>query len=189
MGTLRTGICTAILLLVPAVTLPFSAGQGGQERGREFSPQIQGAVRDGLAFLASQQRPNGSWTCRIGYKLYENYHGRDGEHVGTTALACMAFVSAGHTPGRGKYGDVVRRGLRYILECVRAEDGYVTANGTRMYSHAFATLFLAEIYGMSPRRDVKTKLKRAVALLVAAQNKEGGWRYSPMPVDADLSVT
>ncbi len=58
-----------------------------------------------------------------------------------------------------------------------------------MYSHAFATLFLAEIYGTTQRKDVKTKLKRAIQLLVSSQNREGGWRYQPIPVDADLSVT
>jgi hypothetical protein len=42
---------------------------------------------------------------------------------------------------------------------------------------------------MTKRPDVKDKLRRAVDLLVFAQNKEGGWRYQPTPIDADLSVT
>jgi hypothetical protein len=58
-----------------------------------------------------------------------------------------------------------------------------------MYSHAFATLFLAEIYGMTRHPEIKTELKQAVDLLVNSQNREGGWRYQPIPVDADLSVT
>jgi len=31
--------------------------------------------------------------------------------------------------------------------------------------------------------------RRAVAVIVGAQNNEGGWRYQPRPADADLSVT
>lgn len=154
-----------------------------------FTRDVREACDRGLAWLATRQNPNGSWNNKIGYKLYEDYHGEDGQDVGVTSLACMAYIGGGHTPDRGKYGKVVARGLDFVLSCVREEDGYITANGSRMYSHAFATMFLAEIYGMSKRNDVKDKLRRTVDLLVSAQNKEGGWRYQPIPVDADLSVT
>ena len=58
-----------------------------------------------------------------------------------------------------------------------------------MYEHGFATLFLAEVYGMSPRDDMRDKLARAVDLIVRTQNAEGGWRYQPRREDADISVT
>ena len=58
-----------------------------------------------------------------------------------------------------------------------------------MYGHGFATLYLAEVYGMSPRDELRDKLSRAVELIVRTQNDEGGWRYQPRPEDADLSVT
>ena len=58
-----------------------------------------------------------------------------------------------------------------------------------MYGHGFATLYLAEVYGMSPRDDLREKLARAVELIVRTQNAEGGWRYQPRPEDADISVT
>jgi hypothetical protein len=58
-----------------------------------------------------------------------------------------------------------------------------------MYEHGFATMFLAEVYGMSPREDLRDKLTRAVDLIVRTQNSEGGWRYQPRPEDADISVT
>lgn len=180
--------------LVLAAALSAPAQDGGHDRPlgittRDFDAEVRRACDRGLAWLASQQQPNGAWRCKIAYKLYETYEGEDGDDVGVTSIALMAFVGAGHTPNRGKYGRVVARGLDFVLSCVREEDGYITANGTRMYSHAFATMFLAEIYGMSKRRDVKEKLRRAVDLIVWAQNKEGGWRYQPTPIDADLSVT
>jgi hypothetical protein len=83
----------------------------------------------------------------------------------------------------------VAKAVDFILASSRVEDGYITSNGSRMYSHAFATMFLAEVQGMDPRPDLRDKLKRSVQLLVASQNREGGWRYQPIPVDADLSVT
>ena len=58
-----------------------------------------------------------------------------------------------------------------------------------MYSHGFATLFLAEVYGMTPSDELKGKLKLAVRLIESCQNAEGGWRYQPQPFDADISVT
>jgi len=58
-----------------------------------------------------------------------------------------------------------------------------------MYSHGFGCLFLAEAYGMTRRPAIREKLEKAVRLIVDTQNKEGGWRYQPQPLDADLSVT
>jgi hypothetical protein len=58
-----------------------------------------------------------------------------------------------------------------------------------MYGHGFATLFLAETYGMSMRSDIRNKLSKAVQLIVDTQNSEGGWRYQPIGRDADISVT
>jgi hypothetical protein len=58
-----------------------------------------------------------------------------------------------------------------------------------MYGHGFATLFLAECCGMSPRPELREKLSKAVQIIVNSQNKEGGWRYKPVRADADISVT
>ena len=58
-----------------------------------------------------------------------------------------------------------------------------------MYSHAFATLFLAEVYGMVEREDVKRTLQRSVDLIVDSQNAEGGWRYKPFARESDMSIT
>ena len=58
-----------------------------------------------------------------------------------------------------------------------------------MYGHGFATMFLAECYGMSRRAELRGKLAAAVKLIVDSQNDEGGWRYWPDSTDADVSVT
>ena len=82
---------------------------------------------------------------------------------------------------------VVERSLEFVLACVK-DDGYITYAGSRMYSHAFATLFLAEIYGMTHRADVKSKLQLAVDFIVNSQNSEGGWRYEPYAAESDMSI-
>lgn len=154
------------------------------------NPKIKSAVEKGLNWLAKNQNENGSWTCKIGCKLNEDYISNEvNDNVAVTALAGLSFMAHGNTPTRGKYAKNVARALDFILACVRDSDGYITKHGSRMYEHAFATLFLAEIYGMSPRDDVKAKLKKAAELIMQSQNKEGGWRYQPTPIDADISVT
>tara|TARA_R110002126_G_scaffold4409_38_gene23309 strand:+ start:3488 stop:4696 length:1209 start_codon:yes stop_codon:yes gene_type:complete len=155
----------------------------------EITREQEQAVNRGLVWLANHQLKNGAWKADVGFKLNSNYRVTKPEqpHVGVTALAGMAFLAGGHVPGRGEYGDNVDRCLDFVLSCVQ-EDGYVTYAGTRMYSHAFATLFLAEIYGMTHREDVRSKLQRAVDFIVRCQNDEGGWRYAPLASESDMSI-
>jgi hypothetical protein len=156
----------------------------------EITRELVVAVERGLAYLASTQQPDGSWLGDVGYKLNVNYNVvlENAPHLGTSALALMAFMAGGHLPGRGRYGDTVNRALDWILSCAQ-DSGYVRANDSRMYDHAFATLALAEVYGMTSREDVRAKLQRAIDLIVQSQNTEGGWRYEPFAPDSDLSIT
>ncbi|GIW94308.1 MAG: hypothetical protein KatS3mg110_2349 [Pirellulaceae bacterium] len=146
-----------------------------------MTPDVQRAIDRGLAYLASRQNPDGSFG-RGGY----------GWNVAVVALAGMAFASCGHLPGRGKYATQVERCLAYLLNNTEPS-GFINAQAFSgpgpMYGHGFATLFLAEIYGMTDDARVRDRLVRAVALIIATQNDEGGWRYFPQKADADLSVT
>ncbi len=59
-----------------------------------------------------------------------------------------------------------------------------------LYGHGYATLFLAEVLGMTADQSIQDRIKRSVDLIVRAQNAEGGWRYAPSPVPlADIPVT
>src|SRR5687767_247580 len=159
----------------PAPTL----SEPNQVRGDEITPAQQAAVERGLAWLAAHQGKDGAY-------------GGNGasRHAGITALAGLAFMQAGNLPGRGKYGDNVQRCLDYVLSCCN-ESGLITSDQSNgpMYGHGFATLFLAEVYGMTGDEQVKDKLQRAIRLIQRTQNPEGGWRYQPVPYDADISVT
>ncbi|MBL8751752.1 MAG: terpene cyclase/mutase family protein [Planctomycetes bacterium] len=184
-------------ILRSLVLLPLAAIATAQEIRRGASNELliderlRTSVARGLDWLAAHQHKDGYWAELVGYKLNTNYETLDSRplpHVGVTSLALMSFLAGGHLPDRGKYGDALHRGLDFVLSCAQ-DDGLIVANGTRMYSHAFATLFLAEVYGMVERADVKQVLQRSVDLIVSSQNAEGGWRYRPFARESDMSIT
>ncbi|MCR9245582.1 MAG: terpene cyclase/mutase family protein [bacterium] len=188
----------ALLLLATLVTLvggPAARAQEILRRGSSndalIDQRLRDAVKRGLDWLQANQHKDGYWPELVGYKLNTDYETLDPNpmpHVGVSALALMSFLAGGHLPNRGEYGTTVRSGLDFVLSCAK-DDGQITENGTRMYSHAFATLFLAEIYGMVDRPEVKRRLQRAVDLIVDSQNAEGGWRYRPFARESDMSIT
>jgi hypothetical protein len=141
-----------------------------------------------------KQNEDGSWTDRVGRKVHNAYQGNIAPHVGVTALAGMAFLSSGTLPDQGareRYCVAVRKAIDYLILHTES-NGFITANNSRMYSHAFATLFLSEAYGTGLHPDparLHESLKRAVKLIVQAQNAEGGWRYLPGATDSDMSIT
>ena len=169
-------------LLALSVALPVSAQDEGVDVGDNFveiTPDLRKAVDSGLKYLAANQEADGSFGAT-----------RYGRNVGIASLACLAFMADGHVPGRGKYGEVVENGLKFILDSA-SETGLISADVSHgpMYGHGFATLFLGEIYGMTGDKRVRETLVKAVRLIVNSQNEEGGWRYRPEPADADVSVT
>src|SRR5262245_38254877 len=155
--------CYAGLLVVALVASVFAAPPGSKNdskladqpamvRGDEITPAQQKSVSRGLTWLATHQKPDGSFG---GEEM--------APRVAITALAGLAFMQAGNLPGRGKYGDNVSRCLDYVLNNCQ-ESGLVASDATHspMYGHGFATLFLGEIYGMTGDDRVKEKLQRAV---------------------------
>ena len=145
------------------------------------TPEANRAIALGLGYLASRQNMDGSFGSG-GYSQY----------VGICGLAGMAFLSSGSAPGCGPFGVELERCVEFILSHVQdnglisAEDG---ASHGPMYGHGFATLFLAEVYGLAPHQELRDKLTQAVQLIVDTQNEEGGWRYQARRSDADLTVT
>lgn len=154
----------------------------------EINEAAKGAIARGLNYLSRHQDGDGAFTDGIGRKVNNTYLAHQGKHVGVTALAGISFLAQGSTPSRGQYGHQVQGCLDFVLRCVSRE-GFVTHDNSRMYEHAFATLFLAEVAGMAPTAEVHEGLKQAVSCIVASQNDQGGWRYLPGAKDSDISIT
>jgi hypothetical protein len=144
----------------------------------ELTPAVRSRVKRGLEFLSKNLNPDGS------------VNGGGGDSAAIMALAGIAFVADGNLPNNGPYGKEVDKILEFTLNNCQPSGLISSPNyGQPMYGHGFATLFLAEVYGMSQRPDLKEKLEHAIRLIVLSQNGEGGWRYQPVPQDADISVT
>ena len=154
----------------------------------------QARIDRGLSYLCRTQREDGSWADRVGRKVHYKYVGRVAPHVGVTALAGLSLL-ASCVPDIERalpsHLRAVRKAAGYVASQTRA-DGFVSANGSRMYSHAFATIFLSRLCRADPiwtNSRIKKCLQLAVTLIVDTQNAEGGWRYLPGATDSDLSVT
>ena len=148
---------------------------------KDLNPEAMKAIEKGLAWLAKAQAADGSWA-------YQGA-GTQGGNPGITGLAGIAFMAGGSQPGRSQYGDQVERAVKYVVAKTHPRTGFISNGNSRMYEHGFAALFLAEVYGMTRRDDVRAPLIRAINLIENCQSPQGGWRYTPTPVDADISVT
>lgn len=168
---------TAILCVV---SLPARAAEPSS-LATLITPAATQAVDKGLAFLVERQLEVGSFGTS-GYA----------RNVAVCGLSGMAFLANGSTPTRGPYAEQINRCIEYLLSQT-SDAGFIAAPDATsrgpMYGHGFATLFLCEVYGMSAQAELRDRLGQAVELIVGSQNAEGGWRYQPLPSDADVSVT
>jgi len=162
-------------LLALAISLPLF-GQNPLTREEDPIPAaVENIYTRGLRYLATSQEEDGSWKTGVG------------TDPGVVGLALMAFLAHGEDPNHGPYSKNITKGIDYILSQQKEKNGYM---GSSMYSHGFATLALAETYGMHQDPRLAAALRKAVDLILSAQkrNPKGGWRYSPDDSSADTSV-
>jgi hypothetical protein len=170
-----------------------------------FTPQqwkaIDRTVDLALEWLAKQQSHNGS------FPTYET------GQPAVTALCVMAFLSRGHLPGEGRYGETIEKAINFVISC-QQPDGLIALkvpdmpvhthnpSHTAMYNNAISGLMLSEVYGMTnskTSRRIKTIIERALTYTKKnlpfpkrQPGDKGGWRYAkpqPNKADSDLSVT
>jgi len=97
------------MLLTAAAMLLFVPGSGPSRADTEsywlakHRAPVDRAVKKALAFMAKRLASDES--------LAREVRGMNA----VCGLAGMAFLSVGHTPGRGPYGDVVNRCIDFIL--------------------------------------------------------------------------
>lgn len=166
--------------------------------------RVDAALDRALAWMAAQQNPDGSFpTIPAGQPAI-------------TSLCTMAFLSCGHQPGAGQYGERLNRAIDFVLNCQQPSglfslDVPQTAHvdhgtsHTATYNHAIAGLMLSEAYGQVDRErsariaEAVNKALRMTARIQVEPTKmnavdKGGWRYlyrpgPGTPSDSDLSVT
>ncbi len=155
---------------------------------QKYEAQVSKAVERGFEYLLNVEQPDGS---------YPESHGRS---TGISSLVGMSFLSMGHLPGQGRYGDAINRRIDYALTHT-SNEGLIDCgdhgNGP-MYAHNISTLFLSEVSGMvdpERQRKIDTALSKAIQVILRAQavpkskDHQGGWRYQPNSNDSDLSCS
>jgi hypothetical protein len=144
----------------------------------EITPQTRRAIMLGFSYLSGNMKTHGRFSDAEGFP------------VATEALGGLAFLAGGQTDEEGEYREIVRNAVANLLK-MQDERGYFSDPKSRMYGHGFATLFFAELYGMTGDRTqtVRRALKNAVSLIERSQGHEGGWDYEPNPGGSDTSVT
>jgi hypothetical protein len=135
----------------------------------EITPALRLAVKRGLAHLIREQKLTASF--------------RNAKYpVAVNALTGLAILAGGNSElsGPEEYAESLNT-ITDTLLAYQTKSGYFDDSDSVMYGHGFATLFLAELYGMSRRRnrEVRDALRRAVHLIEVSQSREGGWDYNP----------
>ena len=203
-----------ILVACAVCTAALSSNARGQDIARQDPlpdvltqdqwQRVDEGTSRGLAWLASQQRSDGSFPSF-----------RTGQPA-VTSLAVMAFLSCGHFPGEGPYGEALDRAVDFVLAQQQSE-GLLYGGPTAMpvtqwnqgahtanYNHAISGLMLGEVYGMTDQsraEKIRPALEKAIEFARRMQLRPTphrqdyyGWRYYrhqslPQKGEADLSVT
>lgn len=142
--------------------------------------QTKGYIKGALKFLAQKQHLDGSWSTAEGSQGYP---------IAMTGYTLLAFMAAGNLPNEGEYAKNVSLGAQYLLDGIQPDGLFRIKSGQYMYNHGIATMALAELYGETRTPVLRAKLQLLINVILKAQAPAGGWRYTPQPRDADVSVT
>jgi hypothetical protein len=160
-----------------AVALPGVMGSrtaGARESaGRKYgeNPASEQAVVNALAWLQSQQKPDGTW----GTPKYQEAF---------TGLALLCYLGHGETPqGSFHFGATVNSAINVLVnegashECrFTGEDSFAGIEAA--YQHAICTYALCEAYTMTRDDRIAPMVKQAVEYILRGQRSDGGWAYS-----------
>jgi hypothetical protein len=192
--------------VAPLKTLP--AGGGLVGRNAESRAKLaaafggsegsEAAVEEGLKWIIRHQLSDGSWRFRHHQSGCDGRCGDEGKidsPPAATGLALMSLLGAGYTHEQGPYRAEVLMGLNYLS----SEDNHRRNRGVHgislggsgakpMYSHAIATIALAEALAMTGDEKYREVVEGAYKFIITAQHKRGGWKYRPQAA-GDMSVT
>ena len=155
---MRTRIFLITVLICSLLVVPARA-----EGPWEMTSESELALERGLEWLARNQGPEGNW---------------ESNDLGLVSMGTLAFLAAGHMPGRGKYGDVVEKSIDYILRNAKPSGLLNIADPQRdMYNHGLTTFVLGQAHGMTSDPQIGKTLDLALKLIYNTQCEDGGWDY------------
>jgi WD40-like Beta Propeller Repeat len=145
------------------------------------SARTERAVERSLRWLAEHQSDDGRWDgdgfdddrgASAGYASFD-------VDIATTGASLLCFLSAGHTHVTdGPYRETVGRALTWLLR-QQTPDGSLMGPES-MYSHAVATMALAEALAMTEDGVLQQPVAAAVQFTMSARDPEGGgWSHAP----------
>ena len=127
--------------------------------------QTEGAVMKALRWLKKTQNKNGSWTGDIA----------------NTALAVLAYLAHGETPGSKEFGQTVQNAIQYLIDAQTMDANGVCkfrGAGGSEYGYLICTYALCEAYGMTRNPNAKITALTALQRIVDNQSPTGGWDYN-----------
>ena len=168
----RKTVISWMLLAALVTPRPYAWAEGEWE----VTAESEAALHRGLEWLKKNQGADGNWGSN---------------DLGLVSMGALAFLSAGHMPGRGEYGDTVEKALKYVVSKAQPSGLLNIADAQRdMYNHGLSAFVLGQAHGMSSDPRVGETLSRGLRLITATQCKDGGWDYRARSLDRghDLSL-
>jgi hypothetical protein len=158
------GTTVAVMARDPRVRLELLKIEGG-------TTLTEAAVARGLRWLAGQQQAEGCWRLDGGLR----------SNSAATSLALLPYLGAGQTHLTGRHKATVAKGVRWLVEH-QGQDGDLridSSGNSGMYAHGQGAIVLSEAYLMTGDDVLRQPAQKAIDFIVAAQYRDGGWRYRP----------
>ena len=125
----------------------------------------EGAVLKALRWLKKNQGKEGNWPGDIA----------------NTALAVLAYLAHGETPGSKEFGETVEKAIQDLIDAETVDANglckFRGAGGSE-YGYLICTYALAEAYGMTKNPNAKEAATIALQRIVSNQSPTGGWDYN-----------
>lgn len=134
----------------------YNRGGGATER----------SVSRGLSWLKDHQNADGSW-------------GEGPNRIpAMTALATLAFLAHGETPGSQEYGACVLKAIRKLIEYGSTSDANgLIKNSGKGYGHAMVAYALSEAYALTRIPMIEEPMNRTINRIITGQNSLGSYNY------------
>ena len=150
------------------------------EEGVIVDAPTANVIKGALKWLATQQSPTGS--SSVGRGPQQQYS------VAMTGYVLMAYLASGNLPEEGDYAKNVAAGMQFLLDSVQPDGTFSNPRTNTCISMELRPSRSPRSTGRrAPRHPLPDRA--LVQVIITSQSKTGGWRYSPRPSDADISVS